>query len=168
MFSITVDWTFYLHPCCCIEPHRIYRYQTPKPYHVLKLRVSTGTHPSSGNECVAPFDFTNGYMKLPCLSVCLSVWHKIDSTCVYPGTWELMQAFMHFTSLMFCIHIEVLYTWWIVPWMSVLLSVVVKRGNVPHSPTVYVLGTTTRTVRAPTRSHSVPAKVPSRTTQLHF
>jgi hypothetical protein len=72
MFSVTIDWSFYLHPCCC-KPHRKYRYQTLKPFHVLKLRVPTGTHQSSGNERVAPFDFTNGYMKLPSLSVCLSV-----------------------------------------------------------------------------------------------
>jgi hypothetical protein len=75
MLSVTIDWTFYIHPCCCIKPHRKYRYQTLKPFHVLMLRVSTATHQSSGNEPVGPVDFTNCYMKLPSvsLSVCLSV-----------------------------------------------------------------------------------------------
>jgi len=84
MFSVTIDWTFYLHPCCCIEPHIIYRYETLQPFHVLKLRVSTGTHQSSGNERVAPFDFTNVYMKLlsVCLCACLSVTQDRFYVCI--------------------------------------------------------------------------------------
>lgn len=100
MFSITIDWTSYLHPCCCIEPHRIYRYETLKPFHVLKWRVSTGTHQSSGNERVAPFDFTIGYMKLPCLSVCLCDTRSILRMSRDMGTYAGLYA-VHLANVLY-------------------------------------------------------------------